>query len=131
MSVEYYTCNNCGETFSDYGYYVSCEDCETKWCCDKCAKEDGYIEEHCKKYNVYGYHDLDDEREIRGCEYSYCNNCPEYVPDSCKYCRNEDYDDLTLLNKALELLHMSREELVEVYNSDTKGNNVNNIIKTG
>lgn len=131
MSIDYYSCNNCGETFPDCGDYISCEGCGTSWCCDECAEEDGYVAEHCKKYDVYGYSDLDDERRIRDCEYSYCNDCPEYVSDSCKYCRNEDYDDLTLLNKALEMLHMKREELVEVYNSDTKGNNVNNIIKTG
>lgn len=117
MSVDYYSCNNCGETFSDCGSFVSCETCGTKWCCDECAEEDGYIAEHCKKYDVYGYSDLGDERRIRGCKYSYCCDCPEHVSDSCKYCRNEDYDDLTLLNKALELLQMSREELVEAVNN--------------
>lgn len=43
MGVEFYTCENCRETFSDYGKYVSCETCSTKWCCDECAEEDGYI----------------------------------------------------------------------------------------
>lgn len=116
MSVDYYVCNYCGETFSDCGSYVSCEECCTRWCSDECAELDGYIAGHCKKYDVYGYSDLDDERRVRDCEYSYCSACPEYVSGSCKYCRNEDYDDLTLLNKALELLHMKREELVEVVN---------------
>lgn len=116
MSIDYYVCNNCGEGFPDCGDYITCEGCRTKWCCDECAEEDGFVAEHCKKYEVYGYSDLDDERRIRDCEYSHCNDCSEYVPDSCKYCRNEDYDDLTLLNKALELLHMNREELIEVVN---------------
>ena len=26
MGVEFYTCENCRETFSDYGKYVSCGD---------------------------------------------------------------------------------------------------------
>ena len=121
MSIDYYSCNNCGETFPDCGDYVSCEGCGTNWCCDECAEEDGFIAQHCKKYNVYGYSDMEAEREIRDCEYSYCSDeCPESVGDSCKYCRNEDYDDLTLLNKALELLHMKREELVEVINKENK-----------
>lgn len=62
---------------------------------------------------------MNNEREIRGCDYSYCSDsCPEYVGESCKYCRNEDYNDLTLLNKALELLKMSREELVDLINKE-------------
>lgn len=46
MGVEYYTCNYCGETFSDCGDFVGCE-CGTKWCDDECAEADGYISEHC------------------------------------------------------------------------------------
>ena len=119
MGVDFYTCNRCGETFPDCGPYVSCEGCGTVWCCDECAEEDGFVAEYCKKYDVYGYEDMNNEREIRGCDYSYCSDsCPEYVGESCKYCRNEDYDDLTLLNKALELLKMSREELVDLINKE-------------
>lgn len=98
--------------------FVVCETCGTKWCCDECAEEDKYITEHCKKYNVCGYEDLNCERRIRKCEYSYCSECPEYVGDSCKYCRNEDYDDLTLLNKALDLLEMDRTKLVQIINKE-------------
>ena len=31
MSVDYYTCHNCEETFCDCGEYVSCE-CGNVWC---------------------------------------------------------------------------------------------------
>ena len=41
MGVEFYTCNYCGETFSDCGGFVGCE-CGTKWCDDECAEADGY-----------------------------------------------------------------------------------------
>jgi hypothetical protein len=116
MSVDFWSCHNCGETFPDCGEYVSCESCGTVWCCDECAEEEGYIEEHCKKWDVCGYDDLNEERKIRKCDYEWCDTCPEYVADSCKYCRGEDYEDSELLDKALELLKMKREDLVDIMN---------------
>lgn len=113
MGVDFYICHNCEETFPDCGEYVSCESCGTKWCCEECAEEEGYIEEHCTKYNVFGYSDLKDEQRIRKCEKTYCSDCEFYVPDSCKFCRKEDYEDYILLNKALELLNMTREDLIQ------------------
>lgn len=118
MSVDYYVCNNCGETFADCSEYISCDECGTRWCCDECAEEDGFIAEHCKKYDVYGYDDLQEERKIRNCDCSCYDDCPEYVGDSCKYCRNEDYDDSTLLNRALDLLGINRIELVQMINKE-------------
>ena len=41
MSIDYYSCNYCGDTFNDCGYYVTC-DCGNSWCSDECAKKDGY-----------------------------------------------------------------------------------------
>ena len=98
MGIYYFACDYCGETFPDCGYYVSCESCGTRWCSDECANEDGFVyrESHC---------DFED-----------CTECKHYRPDSCKYCRKEDYDDATLLEKALELLKISREDLVKVVN---------------
>lgn len=114
MSVDYYTCHKCEETFCDCGEYVSCE-CGNVWCSEECAEEDGFIAEHCKKHDVYGWSDMNDERKIRGCDYSYCSDsCPEYVRDSCKYCREEDYEDRFLLKKALEVLKISREDLIKI-----------------
>lgn len=56
MGVDFLVCKKCGETFCDYGEYVSC-DCGEHWCCDECAEEDGYSQDECKKgYEVYdGY----------------------------------------------------------------------------
>lgn len=52
-----------------------------------------------------------------------CEKCATYDgyaehtnPQSCNYCRGEDYDDAELLMKALKLLGMSRKELI---NKDT------------
>ena len=43
MSVDFYPCHYCGETFCDVGDYESC-DCGLRWCCMDCAKSDGYRE---------------------------------------------------------------------------------------
>ena len=115
MGVDFYTCHYCEDTFPDCGYHVTCESCGTHWCSDECAEEEGYVAEHCTRYNVYGYEDLESERKIRKCNHKYCDEtCEFYVLDSCKYCRGEDYEDGELLSKALDLLDMTREELIKM-----------------
>ncbi len=118
MSVDYYTCNHCGDTFPDCGYFVSCESCGTHWCSDECAEEDGYITEHCKRIPELDNRDLMETYREYHCDFDDCCDCPEYESASCKYCRNEDYDDYILLQKALKLLNMSREDLVDVINKE-------------
>jgi len=118
MGIDYIACNNCGRTFPDCGSYIICENCSTEWCSDECAEEDGYIPEHCSKYPELDERYLMDEYREDHCNYDDCYSCEYYAPDSCKYCRHEDYDDETLLEKALELLGMSREDLVEKVNED-------------
>ena len=83
-SFDYLVCCNCDRTFNDCGDYVSC-DCGNSWCNDKCAEKD----------------DLKTYKED-GCEHS-----------SCKYCRGEDFYDDELLKHALELMDITREELIE------------------
>lgn len=92
MSIDYYSCNCCGETFPDCGYYVSC-DCGNHWCSDECAIADGYRIDK----------EEDDEWEEE---------------TSCKYCREEDYDDSELLVYACVMLGITRDELVEKYKKD-------------
>ena len=41
MSVDFYSCDCCGETFPDCGFYITC-DCGKKWCSHLCAEDDGY-----------------------------------------------------------------------------------------
>ena len=104
MSIDYYSCNSCGESFPDVIDYAYCE-CGKVWCDDECAKEDGFIDEHCK---------LDYECDSDECDMKYCSDdCVHYVEKSCKYCREEDFDDDTLLEHALELLGFTREQLIE------------------
>ena len=117
MGIDYLTCHNCGETFPDCGSYVSCE-CGESWCDEECAKEDGFIEEHCTKYNVYGYDELEecaDEHEDCG---DYCADCEYYKESSCNICRKEDFEDYELLNFALDKLHLTRQELISKYKEE-------------
>lgn len=118
MSVDYLVCENCGDTFPDCGYYVTCEGCGTDWCSDECAQEDGFVREHCSKYSYLNNRDLMEEYREEYCNFEYCTECEYYNPESCKYCRKEDYEDYVLLDKALELLGMSREELVKLVNEE-------------
>jgi len=83
MSIDYFSCNYCGNTFNDCGDYVSC-DCGMTWCDDECARKDKY-------------------RQKRNDE------------SSCKYCREEDFEDLVLLKYALKELKLTRKQLVTNY----------------
>ncbi|MEH6848089.1 hypothetical protein CON15_19665 [Bacillus cereus] len=88
MGVDFYPCENCGETFPDCGYYVSCE-CGMHWCSDGCAEE-------------HGHESREDEET-------------GYEESSCMYCREEDFDDNSLLYHALDLLNMDRQQIIGSY----------------
>lgn len=120
MGVEFLTCSYCEDNFADCGYYVTCETCGTNWCSDGCAEAEGFVREHCSKHTDLDDRDLMEEYREEHCDYEDCCDCEYYNPESCKYCRHEDYADFVLLNKALELLKMSREELVEAINSERR-----------
>jgi hypothetical protein len=95
MGVDFYPCNNCGETFPDCGDYTSCE-CGVHWCSDECAEAEGYRRE----------------------EDGFTPNGSEWEQEtSCQFCREEDFEDFALLKTALELLGKSREELIEIHKS--------------
>ena len=91
MSVEHYPCDCCEYVFCDCGDYVQCE-CGKHWCSDECAKEEGFKVE------------VDNEEEYG---------------TSCGYCRNEVFTDEELLDHALDLLNMTREELTKKKRSNT------------
>lgn len=121
MSIDYFTCKHCGEAFPDCNYYVSC-DCGNCWCSDECAIEDGYIDEHCLIHA-----DLDNwstMKQYRKTHHEcfesndYCAECKHYAETSCKYCREEDFDDSELLVYACEMLGITRDELVEKYKKE-------------
>jgi hypothetical protein len=92
MGVDWLTCNYCGETFPDCGDYVYCEECGTRWCSVECAEADGYVWDETSEHF-----------------------------ETCKFCRGEDHTDEVLLEFALELLKMDREDLIEEYNIKESG----------
>lgn len=118
MGVDWYACKNCENTFPDCGDYVYCE-CGEHWCSDECASADGYIAEDCKlgcevqeQYLQYDGDEVckgikDESGEVN------CFGCSNYIEESCGYCRKEVFEDGELLEKALLLLEMTREELVK------------------
>lgn len=114
MGVDYYSCNYCDGIFSDCGHYITYKTCGTRWCSNECAEEDGWVDEHCNKYPVLDDRDLMEFYRKKHCEYKNCCDCEHYNPASCKYCREEDYTNYVLLDKALDLLAMTREELVGI-----------------
>lgn len=120
MSIEYLICERCEKTFADCSGYTVCESCNTHWCSDECAEEDGYVREHCKLHLDLDDRDLMEEYREGHCNYDDCCDCPHYESASCKYCRKEDYDDSLLLNYCMELLSVTREELIEKYNNNNK-----------
>jgi hypothetical protein len=109
MGIDYLSCKNCGKDFPDVIDYVSC-DCGEEWCSEKCAEADGFKDEWCSK------HDLAIEEVERDIECGeFCWQCEFYSVQSCKYCREEDFDNDTLLEFALNELGLTREELVSRY----------------
>jgi hypothetical protein len=93
MGVDYKVCKFCEDTFPDCGKFVSCE-CGEKWCSDSCAEADGF------------------RREPEG----FTPEGASWVQDtSCNFCRSEDANDSELFSFALELLSITRSELVKMY----------------
>lgn len=106
MGVDFLTCKSCGYNFADCGDFVSCE-CGEHWCDEECAEADGVQRESCKLGK-----DIDDN----DCDIP-CYGCKNLVESSCQFCRGEDFGDDVLLDLALNLLHKTRMELVEIYKS--------------
>lgn len=108
MSEEYYICKRCKEIFSDYGDYANCE-CGFHWCNGKCAKQDGLINH------------IDDNNKICDSCDEDCHKCEKDLPETtCKYCREEDFDDRILLNFLMNVFKLNREKLIEIYKSSKK-----------
>ena len=118
MSVDFYPCSRCGEVYCDCGDYVTCSEdaggCGRDWCSDECAEKDGYNTEYCKldKEVEYGYCQDECELSDGGC----CTKCKNYIGASCNYCRHEDYEDSELLEFALKMLDISKNDLIEAVN---------------
>lgn len=121
MGVEFFPCSRCNESYCDCGEYVTCNfeagGCERDWCSYECAEEDGYRECSCKLgRDINDCGSSSDECEF-GTKTSWgeyeCKGCENFIEASCSYCRKEDYEDSDLLGKALELLSLTREDLIK------------------
>lgn len=106
MSVNYYVCKNCGNTFCDCGDYVSCE-CGESWCSDSCAEEDGFVR---KDYEC----DCEDD----------CNCEEEYEEtSSCGYCRCEKFDEFQIIQYLLAKYNISEDDIIQEMIANGRGKN--------
>ena len=129
MGVDWNSCSHCGETYPDCGDYEICSEdrggCGREWCSYECALEDGYVKERCKLGREVDCSSPTDEcklsKEGKYGDFS-CEECSNYVPESCSYCRNEAFEDSELLEYALQGLKMSKQELIECLKEDEKSN---------
>lgn len=104
MGVDWYSCNHCGGSFPDCGDFKMCE-CGYRWCSYECAEADGY------KHKYWT-----DE------------NGEDWEEQSCQYCRKEEFEDSALLEHALELLNLTRSELMEKYKFTLNSSNFGDVI---
>jgi len=110
MSVDFFDCIVCGESVCECGDFERCE-CGRKWCSLECAYEDGFKEVSCKN----GYDNSDKcGSGLR------CWECEIQAEKSCKYCREEDFEDGELLDYMMGLFNYTREELIESYKTYKK-----------
>jgi hypothetical protein len=92
MGVDFFPCANCGESICDCGDYVRCgDDCGRRWCCEKCALEDGF-----SKYD---------------------EELGEYSSDfkTCKYCRDEELEDYILVDFLLKRAKLTRKKAIKLF----------------
>jgi len=99
MGVDFYNCKKCNEVFADCGDYVYCPKCYENWCCDECAEKDGLIL-------------ISDEDG-------------DYIEDecSCNFCRQEDFDDETLLEYLFKKYNVTRKEVALEYKKEKEKSN--------
>jgi len=93
MSIDYFSCSGCENTFPDCSYYFVCATCEHSFCSDKCGDKILIEEEY---FN---------EKEDRYIE----------EENSCKLCRKEEATDNQLLNCLLEHYGISYDDAMKIY----------------
>jgi len=91
MGIDYYACDNCGDTFPDCGPYTHCEDCY-RYLCSPCSDK-MEIGSYRMSKNGQDDYDEDDEHGI------------------CPYCSGAIVTEEQLLEYALEKLGMGQDEL--------------------
>jgi len=98
MGVDFYACENCGETFCDAGYYFRCE-CGSRFCSDVCGD---------KKL-------IQAESEDEVCDDEYLDEI-----SSCIFCRVEQVCDADMVRFLLKKLGLTHEHAVDIFREETK-----------
>lgn len=96
MGVDFFTCDNCGETFNDCGDYAHCETCG-QYLCPDCMR----------KYGV-GHSMIMPNKDSEDDGY-----------DPCPFCTKQIVNDKSLLEFALKELKTTREDLAKKYKEIT------------
>lgn len=98
MGVDFFPCDHCGTSICDCGTYYYCRDiCERRWCSRECATAEGYSP-------IIPY--ADDPNDF-----------------SCKYCRNEEAEDVDLFKFLLKKFNLERTEVLKMYLENENPNN--------
>lgn len=65
MSVDFFDCQQCGETVCECGHFIHCG-CGEKWCSERCAKIDGwkYDEDNFQVCNYCQEKDIHDNELV-------------------------------------------------------------------
>lgn len=87
-----YSCDRCETILTETTQIIYCE-CGYMWCSEACAFEDGF------QYGV----------QLDG----FGRPCHVLEGATCGYCRPDKCDDTALLNHALDLLNLTKAQLIE------------------
>lgn len=99
MGVDFYPCEECGETFPDCGDYCSCEMCSVMLC-TPCANEKGLSSQ------ITDLNQCDEAEKAEAVGEGYCQ---------CPYCTGESVTEELLMKFAMEKLGVDREGLAAMY----------------
>lgn len=100
MGIDYYSCDECGESFPDVCGYAVCVDCGNRLC-STCMKQSGVSGEMCSQESFDAI-----EQEHKD----------EY--DLCPFCSNEIVTEDKLLMFAIKKLGTTLEKLKKEYEDE-------------
>jgi len=98
MSVDFYACSRCGDTFPDCGDYSYCEFCGNHYCSENCSE----------LKLVKSDEDEDESNEDDEQDEQY----------NCCICRKEVATDDILLKALLKRFELTREDAVKIWKDD-------------
>jgi hypothetical protein len=100
MSIDFYSCARCGDSFPDCGDYCHCDECGNVFCSYECAELDAVELDEAAP---------EDESETE--EY-------RYEPMNCCICRKEVANDYILLETLLRHYKITREDVLKMWQEE-------------